>query len=574
MDFRRLAISLLTTLTLPALAQNTPQAVVIRTGTRVVLVNVVAQDKHGKPVSDLQRDDFTLRDNGEERKIELFAIEKAARNTSAAAAPGELAFSNRPGASGVIVFLFDQLNTSLTDQELAKRDFLGYLRGLRASSRVAVFSLGDSLTLLHDFTEDQAALVEAVTRHGSRANPEVTAATASAASANSLVGDESTDAKLDSFVQSARQPYVDYTETVRAKRTAAALETIAAHVEGIPGRKTLIWISGGFPIQLGLRNYVDSVPDNNSNSRTGGRRGSDGGKTVDTSAKSLGTRSNSPDAGQPAGGLPGTGTSFESDVERAVRALNEADVAVYSVNARGVTVAGPYQADRSSIGGRGQSMSGRSSGRRVKEGGAIPNNFDDETLELLAEETGGKAFHHINDLESAIEDATADARVSYSLAFAAPESALDGSYHHIEVTAQRQGVKLRYRPGYAALREPALAESLSDAVANPVNLAGVGFTVHLEQVEGGYKASAVIDPRAFRAEDGKWVGSIEFMALVGKVEQLMSIPMHFDEAVYRNIQNQGLHCSARVKTQPGVTAFTLGFRDVPSGAVGTLHVKF
>jgi hypothetical protein len=143
--------------------------------------------------------------------------------------------------------LFDELNTQLADQQLAKQDFLRYLRGLPADSRVAVFALGDSLTLLHDFSQDMASLLAAVARHSNRVNPELTASTASPASANSLTGDATTTAQWDSFLQSAAQPYADYAETVRATRTAAALETIAGHVQGIPGRKTLILDFGRVP---------------------------------------------------------------------------------------------------------------------------------------------------------------------------------------------------------------------------------------------------------------------------------------------------------------------------------------
>jgi len=43
---------------------------------------------------------------------------------------------------------------------------------------------------------------------------------------------------VDSFMKASNQPYVDYAETVRATRTAAALETIAGHLQGIPaGRR-------------------------------------------------------------------------------------------------------------------------------------------------------------------------------------------------------------------------------------------------------------------------------------------------------------------------------------------------
>jgi hypothetical protein len=133
--------------------------------------------------------------------------------------------------------------------------------------------LGDSLSLLHDFSQDMASLLAAIEKHKNRVNPEVDAATAPPASANSLTGDQKTTAQWDSFMQSSNQPYVDYSETVRATRTAAALETIAGHLQGIPGRKTLIWISGGFPIQLGLRNSVDSIAQSNTNARQAGGSG-------------------------------------------------------------------------------------------------------------------------------------------------------------------------------------------------------------------------------------------------------------------------------------------------------------
>jgi hypothetical protein len=63
-------------------------------------------------------------------------------------------------------------------------------------------------------------------------NPEVDAATAPPASSNSLTGVQTTTAQWDSFMQASKQPYVAYTETVRATRTAAALETIAGHLQG------------------------------------------------------------------------------------------------------------------------------------------------------------------------------------------------------------------------------------------------------------------------------------------------------------------------------------------------------
>ena len=540
---------------------------VIQGGTHVVLVNVVAKDKRGKPVDDLRREDFTLLDNGQEQKISLFALEKTNDTATATqSSPARLTFTNRPGAGtpGVTVFLFDELNTSLTDQELAKKDFLRYLQGVPESSRVAVFVLGDSLTLLHDFSQDMASLLAAVAKHPNRMNPQVQASTMSPASSNSLTGDSSTNAKWDAFMKASSQAYGDYAETVRATGTAAALETIARHLQGVPGRKTLVWISGGFAIQLGLHNDVDSIPQSNPNTRRAdgargrGRQGGGGTRSGKESSASNASASNTAP-----GELPGMGLSFSDDVARAIRALNGADVAVYPVDARGVTVAALYQADRGSIGKKGRQP-------RAVAG----TDFNYETLETLAEQTGGLAFHQINDLNSAIQQAVSDTRVSYSLAFSPSAGTLDGLYHRLEVTVKRPGVSLRYRPGYVAARDRAAAPTLADAIANPVELAGIGFTVQLEPVEGGYKASVTIDPRSITLEpkDGKWTGSLQFLVVVGKTEQLTTIPLNFTEAVFNQIQSQGLILGARVKTPLGTTGFSMGFRDIPSGMVGTLHV--
>src|SRR5208283_1454667 len=205
-------VALLLALALPTLPQAAPDNLLIQGGTHIVLLNVVAKDKHGKPVEDLSRGDFVLGDNGQEQKIVLFALEDARSTaTGVPGSPAPSTYTNRPGrgAAAVTVFLFDELNTRLSDQEQAKKDFLHYLRGLPAESRVAVFVLGDSLHLLHDFTQDMASLLAALAKHSNRANPEVTAANAPPASSNSLTGDQTTTAQWDSFLQSASQQYVD-----------------------------------------------------------------------------------------------------------------------------------------------------------------------------------------------------------------------------------------------------------------------------------------------------------------------------------------------------------------------------
>ena len=504
--------------TLPA-QQPAPEAASFHTASHLVVLNVVVKDKHGKPVDDLKRDDFVLRDNDQEQKIAMFALDDARRSDAASATIAPLTFTNGPalGATRVTAFLYDELNTQLGDQQIAKKELLKYLRSLSPSDRVAVFVLGDSLALLHDFSQDTASLIAALDKHGSRSGPEAAASAAPPTASGSLTGDPTTTSQWDSFLASSNQAYTDYAETVRATRTAAALETIATHLQGVPGRKTLIWISGGFPIQLGLHNNGGSAPQSHATARDSGREsrgnrqggarstGDGSGARVSRASASGGSGSSASNGS--ASDAPGTGLSFETDVERAIRALNESDVAVYPVDARGIAVAAPFQADRASFGRQNRPQ--RSS---------RPVDFNYETLEGLAEETGGRAFHQINDLHSAIQEAASDASVTYSLAFYPPAVSLDDSYHRLEVSSRRQDLKLRYRPGYVATSKPAVAPSLAEAVTQPITYAGIGITAHLAPTDGGYKLSVTVDPRTITLEpkDGKWTGSLQFLVVGGR----------------------------------------------------------
>jgi hypothetical protein len=74
-----LLIALLLALPLSAASQGTPNQDVIQAETRIVLVNVVVKDKHGKPVDDLSRDDLVLLYNGQEQKTAPLRGKRSAR---------------------------------------------------------------------------------------------------------------------------------------------------------------------------------------------------------------------------------------------------------------------------------------------------------------------------------------------------------------------------------------------------------------------------------------------------------------------------------------------------------------
>jgi len=224
---------------------------VIRTGTRLVQVEVTVRDKDG-PVTGLKQGDFTLLDQGEKQEIAIFNSSGSIAE-SAHAGAGKLppvgGVSNRTDPSGkpiagATVLLLDQLNTFFEKQGYARSELLKYLESAPEDARVAVYMLGKELSVLRDFT-DPAAATEAVKNWNPKnlfvmlANAEDMGAT------DNAVGDDPVYAEI------------------RQRITTDAIAKIAEQLSRMPGRKNLIWISdkpGAAGIQFLIQANIHLYP--------------------------------------------------------------------------------------------------------------------------------------------------------------------------------------------------------------------------------------------------------------------------------------------------------------------------
>ncbi len=148
---------------------------VVKITPRLVEVNVIARDKNGL-VANLDKDDFVLYDNGQQRKIDVFEVySRRARpqNAEQAAtprAPNE--FTNRPAWTGeqgnAVLVVWDMLNTDFADQPWAKEQVLKSLSAIRPGDHVGVYILGWSVQVLQDFTSDSSQLIAAMEKYVAR----------------------------------------------------------------------------------------------------------------------------------------------------------------------------------------------------------------------------------------------------------------------------------------------------------------------------------------------------------------------------------------------------------------------
>jgi len=526
------AIALGTALAVPpAIAQAPP---VLRAATRLVEVSVVVHDKKGQGVADLAAGDFEIWDAGEKQAVAMLRVERTTPP------PGEPApaplpastFSNLPvHASGAVnaitVVLVDGLNTPFADQVFARRQLIRVLGALTPADRVALYELGHGLRILHDFTDDPASLLRALDRRGLYSGPKLDDSNPAAAT--------TPDADLNEFLDHANRAVADFQVADRVATTLEAITAIAQHVAGLPGRKNLVWISGGFPFAIGMDAWS---PNESRDSRT-----------------------------------------FAYETERAARAVTAAQLAIYPVDARGLIAGSATSAG--TTGGRSTASAGPEAMRDLQQ--------TQDVMDLLAARTGGKAYVNANNLKNAVRGAIDDARVSYVLGYYPTHSAWDGSFRKLTVKVTRPGLNVRHRQGYLALPDEASTEdarraALVDAARSPVDATALGLSVRIARdvpAPGTLRAHLTIEPGhvSLRQQGDRWVGTIDALFVMQAAADAQTTVtsqaarIDLTQASYKESLKAGVHLAQDLDAAQCRYRLKVVVRDAATGRLGSASAR-
>jgi hypothetical protein len=244
-------------------------------------------------------------------------------------------------------------------------------------------------------------------------------------------------------------------------------------------------------------------------------------------------------------------------MSRTMAALNNANVSVYPIDARGLSC-NPE---------------------------AIINI---DTMKSIADATGGKAFYNRNDLARGVRDALDDSREVYLLTYSPNRLAQDGAYHTIRVQTTQKSIQLRYRRGYYAPGKEdggsaEDADRLTRVVASPLDTPEVGVQAHVETGTGAAGEIALqirVDATdlTLAPKDGRWAGALRLEAIqigatgerLGGFQQTAEV--NLKQETYQRALEEGLPFEMKFPREAAAVSVRIAVVDLGGGHVGSLTV--
>ena len=513
--------------------QQQPPAVKFQATANLVLVNVDARDRAGRPIQNLKATDFEVFEDGQPQKIAFFEYERLdappqalARPSAtepqapqaAPAAPSPVRYKDRR----LLVLYFDLSAMPVADQVRAIRAAIKFLtEQTTPADLIAVMSFSTRFQIVQEFTDDRARLLEAI--RGLRVGEGAELAAEAAAGEEDEIAEDTGSA----FTADETEFNIFNTD-----RKLSALESAVKLLAALPQKKALVYFSSGV------------------------------GKT---------------------------GVENQSQLRATVNAAVRGNVAFYPIDARGLMATAPAgDAARGSPRGAGVY-----SGAMQRQ---LQARFNDqqETLHTLAADTGGKALLDNNDLTLGIRQAQQHISSYYVLGYYGTNPAQDGRFRRIRVRlALQPAARLDYRSGYfapkdfrqftSADKERQLEEALllgdpltdlslaveinyfrlsRDRYFVPIALKLLGAQVGL--TKKGANESAELDfVGQVRDGGGKMAGSVRDTIRAtlppDKAGQLGSRPLQYDTAL---------------TLRPGTYTLRFLARENATGKMGTFEARF
>ncbi len=512
--------------------------------TRLVIVNLSAKDKSGRPIMTLKKEDIEVYEDNVKQDIKIFELQKLEGESLPAIVDTPPSKSRtieekvkvssakayvEPAKNSVIKYqdrrllclLFDMTSMQPPEQLRAQEAAIKFLETqMTTNDLVEIMTFNSNIKIIEEFTADRERLITTLKKLTVGAGSDF----ADLAATGADEGDDS-----GSFAADDTEFNIFNTD-----RKLSALEDASKKLGAFPEKKALIYFTSGV------------------------------GKT---------------------------GVENQSQIKATTNAAIRANVSIYSIDARGL-VATPPGGDASSASPRGTGIITGTKQASMKA------SFQDsqETLTTLSADTGGKAMLDTNDLTMGIRQAQDDINSYYIIAYSPKNFADDGKMRRIDVRLVNKTIsaKLDFRKAYyanktfakfnASDKERQLEEALT--LGDPVSELPLVLEVDYFRVAKdrySYPISVKIPGSAIglQKKGAKQVADFDFIGQIrdssGKlltgVRDNITVKLGEGDAASlgrKNIQ----YDTVPMPLPPGTYSLRFLARENQSGKMGTFETKF
>jgi VWFA-related protein len=421
----------------------------------LVTIPVIVTNKSGAHIPGLKKEDFAVQEDGRLQTIAVFEeIQKPPKPPQRPPTPPNVFSNVLPGNTvprQLIILVLDLINTPFAEQAKARHALLQFLQESLDQGQLTSLLVVTprQVKVVRDFTADPTQLVAALKKVNAIQPMVNLTSHLDTLDDSSSSGTPQTPGDLEDFAQGKQDEALEAMENfeirVAIQETTDRLGEIARAYGGLPGRKALVWASAGFPFSVSQPAVF----------RRGRRQR--------------------------------VSTYTMQDVlpyyEKAWTELNDAQIALYPVDLRGLTNPG-FGDLRKMITNPNQSYV------------ASQQWLDQETISTFrnfANETGGVAFYRTNDLKGAFEQSAEDNTSYYMLGYYLDRKGKKPGWHKLTVKPYKPDFEIRARNGFfltEPMNDPVKTAQLDiqTALGAPLDYTAIPITARWDQIRPATEA--------------------------------------------------------------------------------------
>lgn len=593
-------------------ASATAPLPVIKTESRIVLVDAVVTDKKGNYVRDLSQQDFKVYEDNKEQSITSFSF---GSDPTVQAGGGQKRY---------LILFFDNSSMAMPDQIQARSAAKKFIEKNASPDRLmAIAEFGGSLRIKQNFTANADILQAAVSGIKSpnlETNGQSDMQPALVASNNPTLPSGLGSAEADLGVRSM----------------LLSIRSLAKNLRAVPGRKMLILFSAGFPLDaermseltatidscnkanvavysLDVRGLVANAPGGSAH-----RQLSPAQQSAQNSAAPRGSVQNHPTlvlaryslasaypdpqkpggggggagggGGRPGGG-GGTGGSGGGGTGGGTGGTGGKGGTGGGTGGKGGTGGGTTGGTGGGKGGTGGGTTGGTGSRPTNGNFYNSNNpmnqprtiippmppsasVNQQILQALADGTGGFAIYNTNDLLGGLDRIAREQNEFYILGYV-PQSSTEGSCHTLKVKLNKGGTEVRSRSGYCNSRpvDPLVGKPLEKQMEGQASSAQAGTIQGYMQAPYFYSGPNIArvnlamdipgESLAFNKEKGKYHSNVSVLGIAYKPDGSVgarfsdTLDMDLEKDEWKDFTKQTYHYQNQFDAAPGTYKLTV-----------------